>query len=152
MKLGINLSHEASVAVTDESGVVIFAIEEERLSRQKGDNSFPINSLLAVSKLGLSESISEIIIGNSELQDFRDAVRFKMTVENFINPTSLNPKYNWSPRFKIPDSFLDLNPQLEIQNLILKLITAVVESLELLQSEIFLGLNIIMATLDVELA
>jgi hypothetical protein len=74
--LGLNLSHEASIALTDESGQIIYAIEEERLSRSKGDNRFPIRALETLKFINFNEAISRVVIGNTNLQESRDAARF----------------------------------------------------------------------------
>ena len=43
--MGINSSHNSSVAIMDESGKIIFALQEERLSRNKNHWSLPVKSI-----------------------------------------------------------------------------------------------------------
>ena len=116
----MNLSHEASVALTNESGEIIYAIEEERLSRKKGDNGFPINALKSLSKLDIDQQITEVIIGNSNFADPRDAARFAMTVDNSaqLDSSSEALQNYWTPGFPIPNRFSNTNPKLLIEQTI----------------------------------
>jgi carbamoyltransferase len=46
--IGLNLSHDSSVAITDSNGRVIIALQEERYSRRKNEYSFPYKSIEAI--------------------------------------------------------------------------------------------------------
>ncbi len=124
IKLGLNLSHEASVALTTESGEIIYAIEEERLSRNKGDNNFPLKAMLSLTKLDLKEPITEVIIGNSNFADPRDAARFAMTVDEKakFNGSDEGLINYWTPGFPIPDRYSSENPKHLIQESISKVL------------------------------
>ena len=46
--IGLNLSHDSSIAITDEKGKVIVALQEERYTRRKNEYSFPYKSVEAI--------------------------------------------------------------------------------------------------------
>lgn len=139
VKLGLNLSHEASVALTTESGEIIYAIEEERLSRSKGDNSFPLRSLLSLNQLDLNEPITEVIIGNTNDADPRDAARFALTLEKWNQPNEekmAGLTESWSPGFPIPERFSTENPKLLIEQTIKKVLSTQLNSEKILFSKV----------------
>lgn len=65
--MGLNLSHNSSCSIHKKDGVLIFALEEERLTRRKNESSFPINSirrLLLDKSLNADIKVSKIVIGS----------------------------------------------------------------------------------------
>jgi len=117
MFLGINLEHNSSLAITDFSGKLLLAIEEERLSRVKNHWGVPA---LALSKLSNypSYEIKEIIIGSTFNITAIDCERMLVALED--NPSMKRgikqlPKYP-SAKYKIN------NPKLEIEKAILKIL------------------------------
>lgn len=122
MKLGLNLSHESGVALTTNDGKVLFAIEEERLSRKKGENRFPVRSLIALSETFDLGECNEVIIGNTSEIDIRDIARFASEIEDFAQGINLdNPDYvskKYSPGFPIPKNIRNSNLNDELLKLI----------------------------------
>lgn len=53
--LGLNLSHDSAAAITDATGSVIAALQEERLSRRKNDYCFPAKTPAYFHKVKLLE-------------------------------------------------------------------------------------------------
>ena len=69
MILGLNISHDASAALTTNSGQVIAAIAEERISRKKNHSGIPRKAIKSLLDLDISESIDQVVIGsNMDLQ------------------------------------------------------------------------------------
>jgi carbamoyltransferase len=64
--LGLHIGHDAGVAVTDKSGVVLHAIAEERISRTKIHRGIPIESLQLIGNYFDFDKIKTVIIGTSE--------------------------------------------------------------------------------------
>jgi carbamoyltransferase len=70
--LGLNLNHDASVAVTTSDGKILFSVAEERLCRQKGAFGFPRLALeLAKTEVDFS-AISQIVVGSHSRFDLLD--------------------------------------------------------------------------------
>ena len=128
MKLGLNLSHESGAALTTKSGKVIFAIEEERLSRKKGENRFPIHSLRAIGETFDTNEIDEIIVGSMLNIDIRDVARFNAEFDDFISGVQLeDSRYlsrKYSPGFPVPR-------YLSQENLDRNIIKLIVDSIQL---------------------
>ncbi len=70
--LGINLSHDSSAAIVSNSGRIICAISEERLSRVKNHSGVPRRSINLLLE-NFNESISDVIIGSDATIDLRKA-------------------------------------------------------------------------------
>jgi carbamoyltransferase len=66
MFLGIHIGHDAGVAITDNSGVVSHAIQEERISRNKNHRGIPVESLKLIGNFFDFDKIKTVIIGTSE--------------------------------------------------------------------------------------
>lgn len=66
MYLGLNIGHDASVAVTDDNGIVLHAIAEERISRTKIHSGIPAQSLKLLGELYDIENIENVVIGNNQ--------------------------------------------------------------------------------------
>lgn len=66
MYLGINLSHDSSVAITDKNGNVLYAIAEERISRTKLHAGIPAESLKLLSEVYDFDSIENVVIGSNQ--------------------------------------------------------------------------------------
>lgn len=68
--LGINLSHDASAAIVNSSGKVIFAVSEERLSRIKNHSGVPRRSINLLLE-NFHGPISKVVIGSDFNIDLR---------------------------------------------------------------------------------
>lgn len=89
MILGINLSHESSIALTDMNGNVLFALEEERLSRIKRPLGMPIQCLTFLkNSTQFPEEIDKVIIGSHISFSLLSA----LDVWNKVNSKSLQNK------------------------------------------------------------
>ena len=90
MILGLTLSHDASAAVLDKNGVVIFAISEERLSRKKNHVGIPVLAIThLMSSLPQVSQLQKVVIGSHSLMDHDLAVRMVVsTMQNPSNPAS----------------------------------------------------------------
>lgn len=65
MLLGLNLSHDASVATTKNDGEVIFSLAEERISRVKNHVGIPLEAMQSVLK-SPSDAVTKVIIGSHQ--------------------------------------------------------------------------------------
>ncbi len=91
MIIGLNLAHDASVAVTDSDGVAHLALAEERISRNKNHIGVPRKSIQALSgKIELSK-VEKIVIGSHDLLARSNAEKLIMDLEK--NPS--NPEGTW---------------------------------------------------------
>ena len=63
LKLGLNLSHDASVALCDDGGNILFALQEERITRKKNTCAFPKFALDELVRKIDPKYISEVIVG-----------------------------------------------------------------------------------------
>jgi carbamoyltransferase len=75
--LGLNIGHDSSVVLADESGRILFASSEERLTRVKGEESYPVETLTrlfddgSIFNIG-GEQVSAVCIGTyGELKPHR---------------------------------------------------------------------------------
>ena len=73
MILGLNISHDASAALTTNSGQVIAAIAEERISRKKNHSGIPRKAIKSLLDLDISESIDQVVIGSNMYLQLIDA-------------------------------------------------------------------------------
>jgi carbamoyltransferase len=69
MLLGLNIGHDSGAAITDESGKVILAVAEERISRTKMHSGLPVESIALLNKFYELNQIKTIVIGNNENLD-----------------------------------------------------------------------------------
>ena len=60
--LGINISHDASVAVLDKNGKILKAVSEERLSRKKNHSGIPIRAINYIKDFNYD--IETVVIGS----------------------------------------------------------------------------------------
>ena len=65
LKLGINLSHDSSTAVCDDLGNIVYALQEERISRQKNSCAFPEYSISEVMSQIQPSAINEVVVGGT---------------------------------------------------------------------------------------
>jgi carbamoyltransferase len=93
MKIGLAISHDASVSITTDRGEIISAIGEERLTRVKNHVGLPVNSINLLTKTLNKSELNECIIGTNKNLTFRDA---KQIVFNLIGNPS-NPVGKWLP-------------------------------------------------------
>jgi len=70
--LGLNLNHDASVAITTNDGTILFSVAEERVNRQKGSFGFPKSAIeLARKKIDFA-LISHVVVGSHSRFDLID--------------------------------------------------------------------------------
>ena len=87
--LGINYFGQPSSCAIVKNGKLVFAVEEERLTRIKQDGSFPIKSVQACLKF-LKISIKDVdAIGAATIPERLLKRYLKYTLENFPNSNSL---------------------------------------------------------------
>lgn len=86
MILGLNISHDASAALTTNSGQVIAAIAEERISRKKNHSGIPRKAIKSLLDLDISESIDQVVIGSNMDLQLIDAYQMLASLEG--NPSS----------------------------------------------------------------
>ena len=103
MYLGLNISHDSSVALTDSKGNVISALAEERVSRRKNHVGIPRKALELVLKGSNHSDIEKIVIGSNSKLIWPYAVRIVHDLEgNPSNPEGawLNPAPGISHKYK----------------------------------------------------
>ena len=91
MYLGLNISHDSSVALTDSKGNVISALAEERISRRKNHVGIPRKALDLVLSGNNYTDIEKIVIGSNSTLNWSYAVRMIQDLEG--NPS--NPEGSW---------------------------------------------------------
>ena len=91
MIIGLNLAHDASVAITDSSGVVISALAEERISRKKNHIGVPRKAIAQLISCIDIEKIEKVIIGSHDLLARSNAEKLMLDLRN--NPS--NPEGTW---------------------------------------------------------
>jgi predicted NodU family carbamoyl transferase len=85
--LGLSLSHDSSAVLTNEEGILIEAIAEERISRRKNHIGIPFNS---IRMLAQDNEISRIYIGSHLQLDRTAALSMSCEFEgNPSNPTGI---------------------------------------------------------------
>ena len=95
MYLGINLSHDASAALLDERGAVLYAVSEERISRVKNHIGIPLLAIAEIFDNFDVTDLEKIIIGSHEQLTSE-------TVNRFLAQEKANPS---NPRGKALDPF-----------------------------------------------
>jgi carbamoyltransferase len=84
--LGLNISHDASAALTTNQGRVIAAIAEERISRKKNHQGIPRKAIELILNLEVNESIDRIVIGSNKELPLIDAYQMLASLEG--NPST----------------------------------------------------------------
>ena len=95
MYLGINLSHDASAALLDERGAVLYAVSEERISRVKNHIGIPLLAIAEIFDNCDVTDLEKIIVGSHEQLTSE-------TVNRFLAQEKANPS---NPRGKALDPF-----------------------------------------------
>jgi len=87
--LGLSFGyHDSAVAVIASNGLILFAEHEERLSRVKHDNSFPINALKAAFNFLEKQSDYNILgVGYYELPQLKEARKILSNSSKFTAET-----------------------------------------------------------------
>jgi carbamoyltransferase len=89
--LGINIAHNSSVAVTDNFGLALYALEEERISRIKNHIGIPRQSLrIILDNIDVAQ-INKLVIGGNSKLPLQVARRMLYGLES--NPS--NPEGGW---------------------------------------------------------
>jgi carbamoyltransferase len=89
MLLGLNLSHDSSVALLSESGVILAAVSEERLSRKKNVVAFPKLAIASITSKFDVSGINVVVIGSHS--SFR---YYSMNSLHWIFEESQFPKFD----------------------------------------------------------
>ena len=95
MYLGINLSHDASAALLDENGAILYAVSEERLSRVKNHIGIPLLAIAEIFDNFNVKDLDKVIIGSHEHLTSE-------TVNRFLAQEKANPS---NPRGRALDPF-----------------------------------------------
>lgn len=108
--LGLSAFYHDSAAVLTKDGEVVFAVEEERLSRIKHDSQFPLRAALrCMDEAGLS-------LGDVDCVAYyeKPLLKFERIIENFVEtwPLSFQPFVRGIPEW--------LSSKIKIENLIRK--------------------------------
>jgi len=93
MKIGLAISHDASVAITTEQGEIISAIGEERITRVKNHVGLPINAIDLLTRSLDKSELTECIIGTNKELTFLEAKQILSNLDG--NPS--NPVGKWLP-------------------------------------------------------
>lgn len=111
MLLGLNLSHDSSAALVDDSGIVLAAISEERLTRKKNQISFPRLSIASIASVFDISQVSTVVVGSHS--DFRfanmNSLHWIFEKGHFPKFDGMIDKFVWPPGYA-PD------PQLNRRN------------------------------------
>jgi carbamoyltransferase len=103
--LGLSLSHDASAAITNNDGVAVYAIAEERITRQKNYTGLPVQSIRSL--LNLDGDISKVVIGSHGSLTPIDSARLLSPFnQNPSNPIGAwrNPWPGRNTSFPLPNS------------------------------------------------
>ena len=120
MILGINLSHGSSACLTTDDGIVIYALEEERISRIKNHVGIPLRAIDLILSSSPAITLSKVVIGSHATLSWDDANRFLVALEG--NPS--NPVGRSFPPFPSYDSHKSGTPRELIESKIRKLVEA----------------------------
>jgi carbamoyltransferase len=93
--LGINLSHGSSACLTTDEGIVVYALEEERISRIKNHVGIPLGAINLILSNSQRSVLSKVVIGSHANLSWEDALRFTVALEG--NPS--NPAGKSFPPF-----------------------------------------------------
>jgi carbamoyltransferase len=100
--VGLNLSHDSSVALLDSSGNILFALGEERVNRIKGFNGWPIRSFKILldnfPKLRDSADLC-IVIGSHSYFEKSDLITWRLILtlnsENYFDSINMSTPPAW---------------------------------------------------------
>jgi carbamoyltransferase len=85
MFLGLHIGHDSGAAITDNTGVVLHAIQEERISRNKNHRGIPVESLKLIGDFCDFDKIQTVIIGTTDNLSTKH-LRRALADLNFSNP------------------------------------------------------------------
>jgi carbamoyltransferase len=111
MLLGLNLSHDSSVALLSDSGAILAAVSEERLSRKKNVVTFPKLSIASIgSKFDLS-GINTVIIGSHSSFKFysMNSLHWIFEESQFPKFDGMLDKFAWPPGYRPEPQFNSIN-------------------------------------------
>jgi carbamoyltransferase len=101
MLLGLNLSHDSSAALVDDSGVVLAAVSEERITRKKNQISFPRLSIASISSVFDTSKVSTVVVGSHS--DFKfanmNSLHWIFEKEHFPKFDGMVDKFVWPPGY-----------------------------------------------------
>jgi len=101
MILGLNLSHDSSAALVDDSGIVLAAISEERLTRKKNQIAFPRLSIASIASVFDISQVSTVVVGSHS--DFRfanmNSLHWIFEKDHFSKFDGMIDKFIWPPGY-----------------------------------------------------
>lgn len=86
MILGINLSHGSSACLTQPDGRILYALEEERLSRVKNHVGIPKRAIETILSAMPNVQLTKVVVGSHSNLTQEDAVRFLVSLDG--NPSN----------------------------------------------------------------
>lgn len=107
MIIGINLSHDSSVAIAKNSGELIHAVGEERFTRKKNELKFPVKSLEWLSKIVDLSKVSKVVIGSHSKFNLLSFSQIQHIFRLNSYPNFDAQHLNVSPPFKLLPNFED---------------------------------------------
>jgi len=101
MLLGLNLSHDSSAALIDDSGVVLAAISEERITRKKNQIAFPRLSIAAIASIYDLSQVSKVVVGSHSNFRFAEmnSLHWIFEKEQFPKFDGMLDKFVWPPGY-----------------------------------------------------
>ena len=113
MYLGVNISHDASAALIDADGKVLYAIGEERLSRVKNYQGFPLRAIDEILSNHKADKIHKIIYGSYVQSSHLD----RYIAQELGNPSNPRGKFNQTfPGFEFKTTRHGINPNIAAHN------------------------------------
>jgi len=101
MLLGLNLSHDSSAAIVDNSGVVLAAVSEERITRKKNQIAFPRLSIASIASVFDISQVSTVVVGSHS--DFKfanmNSLHWIFEKEHFPKFDGMVDKFVWPPGY-----------------------------------------------------
>jgi len=101
MLLGLNLSHDSSAALVDDSGVVLAAVSEERITRKKNQISFPRLSIASIASVFDISKVSTVVVGSHS--DFKfanmNSLHWIFEKKHFPKFDGMIDKFVWPPGY-----------------------------------------------------
>ena len=101
MLLGLNLSHDSSAALVDDSGVVLAAVSEERITRKKNQISFPRLSIASISSIFDISKVSTVVVGSHSNFKFANmnSLHWIFEKQHFPKFDGMVDKFVWPPGY-----------------------------------------------------
>jgi len=112
MIIGVNVSHDASSCLIDDNGNIIYAIEEERITRNKHQDGFPYHGVAQCFKIAqkMGESPKDIEIASSWDVSLKNLFKgFFKEYTHYLN----RPGIIFSGALSLPNTYKYFNPKIK---------------------------------------